>query len=142
MSSPRDPTRNPFDLLGIDPRSTPEAITALMRELAEEVDGDERRRLQGHWRQLTLHPDDRLKAAFFAHPAPARDLPALDDLDGLRRLRLSHGLGALPKALLDPAPDIAELVILPQLRPVARRPDRPAPTWPDVHPDDDVLLKL
>ncbi|MBH25051.1 MAG: hypothetical protein CMH57_11475, partial [Myxococcales bacterium] len=61
-----DPTLTPHRAHRLDPWQTPEAITEAMRELAEEADEDERRRLQGVWRELTLKREDQLRAAFFA----------------------------------------------------------------------------
>ncbi len=139
-----DPTRNPFADLRLDPRSSPEEITAVMRELAEDAPDAQRRTLQGQWRKLTLHPDDRLKAAFFAHTNPSRNLIDTLDRDTLTRLRLTPRRIKHSEAL-DPAaaPELADLVLLPPLRAEqsADGTERPS-DWPDVAPQDDVFLKL
>lgn len=151
-----DPTETPFAALRLNARSTPEAITDAMRELAEEADPEDRRRLQGQWRALTLHPVDRLRAAFFSHAAPARDLPDPLDPRARRRLKLTTTHAATPQALQpDSPPALADLVLLPALRQTAASPSEPRPDdgahvgqragqtpWPDIDPADDVLLKL
>lgn len=137
-----DPTDNPLTSLGLDPRSSPEEITEAMRELAEEASPEERRRLQGLWRQLTLHPEDRLRAAFFAHAHPRRGLLPLEGASPqalLRRYRLGGAPPVDTAALLEAPPAVADLVVLPS--PQARR-DAVKLRWPEVAPGDDPLLKM
>ena len=113
------------------------------------------RRLQGQWRELTLHPADRLRAAFFSHASPAPDLMDPFDDRARRRLRLHSSAAAPPALSPDSTPALAELVILPALRRSAASqsapradgasPDRAGEgraSWPDDDPVDDVLLKL
>ena len=59
---------NPFDLLGIDPRLDPKTLTELLRQRAERALPEERKRLQGLWRALTLKDSDRARWALLAHP--------------------------------------------------------------------------
>ncbi len=68
-----DDEANPFDLLGVDPRSGPQALTELLRRRAERALPEERKRLQGLWRQLTLKEEDRIRWALRAHPRGASD---------------------------------------------------------------------
>lgn len=60
--------QNPFDLLGIDPRTDAKTLTELLRQRAERALPEERKRLQGLWRQLTIKEADRLRLALLAHP--------------------------------------------------------------------------
>lgn len=133
-----DPTANPYELLGLDPWSTPEEITERMREMAEEAEPEERARLQAAWRELTLHPADRAKAAFFAHPKPSEvDLEDEEKLFARLRRRLARASARIEPAPLDLA--VADLVILPGVRAAAHA---RAVEWPDVAPEDDPLLDL
>lgn len=60
---------NPFERYGLDPREGIAAITARLKELAEDATDDaERERIRAAWEELTLHPRRRLRAALFAHP--------------------------------------------------------------------------
>ncbi len=59
---------NPFDLLGLDPRMTPQELTEELRQRAERALPEGRARLQGLWRKLTLKETDRLRWALLAHP--------------------------------------------------------------------------
>ncbi|MEL6181433.1 MAG: hypothetical protein AAFS10_20915, partial [Myxococcota bacterium] len=117
-----DPTVTPFRAHRLDPWQTPEALTEAFRELAEEADEEERRRLQGVWRQLTLKRDDQLRAALFAHAHPSNHLPDVEAMDTrqlVRTFRLgqpSRRTGSeLPEVLRDPRPMVADLVVLPPL---------------------------
>lgn len=62
---------NPFDELELDPRTTPQQLTDILRLRAERADDDEKQRIQSQWRALTLKESDRVKWAIFAHPRPA-----------------------------------------------------------------------
>ena len=73
---------NPFDQLGIDPRLGPQELTALLRQKAERALPEERKRLQGLWRKLTLKESDRIRWAFLAHP---RAQGTSNELDALIR---------------------------------------------------------
>jgi hypothetical protein len=60
---------NPFERYDLDPRDGIAAITARLKELAEDAKDDaERERIRAAWEELTLHPARRLRAALFAHP--------------------------------------------------------------------------
>lgn len=59
---------NPFDRYEIDPRASPEAITERFRELVADAPERERDALRAAWDALTMHPESRVRAAFFAHP--------------------------------------------------------------------------
>ncbi|MBX3210917.1 MAG: hypothetical protein KF850_02695 [Labilithrix sp.] len=60
---------NPFERYDLDPREGIAAITARLKELAEDArDEAERARIRAAWEELTLHPARRLRAALFAHP--------------------------------------------------------------------------
>lgn len=60
---------NPFERYDLDPRDGISAITARLKELAEDATDDaERERIRAAWEELTLDPARRLKAALFAHP--------------------------------------------------------------------------
>jgi len=143
-----DPTDTPFARLALDPWMPPEAITEAMRELAEDAEPEERRRLQGLWRELTLHPEERLDLAFFSHAHPASS----SSRTSASAEALSALLGAaphnvpLPTSLREHRPGVADLVLLPPLRMQLRGPARPGassePAWPDVAASDDPLLRL
>ncbi|WP_394842757.1 hypothetical protein LZC95_37515 [Pendulispora brunnea] len=70
--------KNPFEAYDIDPREGTRAITERFRELLEDATSDEEReRLRAAWEALTLHPAQRVRAAFGAHPVTgALPLPA------------------------------------------------------------------
>lgn len=60
---------NPFERYDLDPRDGIQAITARLRELAEDTeDPAERERIRAAWEELTVHPARRLRAALFAFP--------------------------------------------------------------------------
>lgn len=60
---------NPFERYDLDPHAGIEAITARLKELAEDAKDDaERERIRAAWEELTLHPARRLRAALLAHP--------------------------------------------------------------------------
>lgn len=59
---------NPFDVLGLDPRMNARQLTEALRQRAERAMPEERQRLQGLWRQLTLKETDRIRWALLAHP--------------------------------------------------------------------------
>lgn len=59
---------NPFDRYDLDPSSPPQAITERFRELVADAKESERDALRAAWDALTLHPEGRVRAAFFAHP--------------------------------------------------------------------------
>ena len=83
---------NPFERYDLDPRDGIEAITARLKELAEDAKDDaERERIRAAWEELTLHPARRLRAALLAHPEtrPPLGTPPL----GLRRRRDPSSLG-------------------------------------------------
>lgn len=60
---------NPFDRFDLDPREGVQAITARLKELAEDApDEAARQRIREAWEELTLHPARRMRAALFAAP--------------------------------------------------------------------------
>ncbi|MBL9108275.1 MAG: hypothetical protein JNM74_03345 [Myxococcales bacterium] len=63
-----EPSANPFERYGIDPASTPEVITERFRELVADASEAEREALRSAWDALTRNPEERVRAAFFAHP--------------------------------------------------------------------------
>ena len=92
---------NPYEAYDLDPTAGPKAITAQLRELAEDTDDElERARIREAWEALTMHPRRRLDLALQAHPesreAPGRpprpliagpaEPPALDELVALPSL--------------------------------------------------------
>jgi hypothetical protein len=133
-----DPTRNPFQRLGLDPWSSPEDITERLREMAEESEPEDRARLQAAWRELTLHPEDRARAAFFTHPHPS-DVAFVLDERGLKRLARALRRAAVPPEELATEPEVSDLVVLPG---VPATPVGAAVRWMDVDPADDPLLDL
>lgn len=60
---------NPFDELGLDPTSSPEGITEVLRRRAERASPDERERIKSLWRKLTINDDERVRLALRAHPS-------------------------------------------------------------------------
>jgi len=106
---------NPFDRYDIDPSSPPAVITERFRELVADADEAEREALRAAWDALTLHPEDRVRAAFFSHPetrpplgaAPRRRRAAPEEAP---RLSLS-GLLVLPglsQELPSGSPEVSE----------------------------------
>jgi hypothetical protein len=94
---------NPFERYGLDPRDGVAAITARLKELAEDAKDDaERERIRAAWEELTLHPARRLRAALEAHPETRAPLGGPPPLPRLRvtatELEL-RDLAALPSAL-------------------------------------------
>lgn len=76
---------NPFERYDLDPRDGVAAITARLKELAEDAkDEAERERLRAAWEELTLHPARRVRAALFAHPETRPPLGAPPPLARLR----------------------------------------------------------
>lgn len=93
---------NPFDRYDLDPRASPEAITERFRELVEGAPEHERDALRAAWDALTLHPEGRVRAAFFAHPETRPPLGAPP-----KRKR-----GAPPPEV---GPSLLGLLVLPEL---------------------------
>jgi hypothetical protein len=94
---------NPFERYGLDPRDGVAAITARLKELAEDAKDDaERERIRAAWEELTLHPARRLRAALDAHPETRAPLGGPPPLPRLRvtatELEL-RDLAARPSAL-------------------------------------------
>lgn len=96
---------NPYEAYDLDPSAGPEAITAKLRELAEDTDDElERARIREAWEALTMHPRRRLDLALQAHP------------------ETRPPVGRPPRPLLaGPAepPGLGELVALPSLAELA-----------------------
>ena len=110
---------NPFDVLGVDPRLDPQQLTEALRQRAERAMPEERKRLQGMWRKLTLKEADRVRWALLAHPRPGGQSRQLDELAG----RVPPFLSRRP---------------LPPLRPSALdalvAPEEPGSSTPPVRP--------
>jgi len=87
---------NPYEALDLSPELGLEEITEHLRELAEELPPEERRRIQGYWQALTLRRDDRIRHALMARPRRA-----IATLDQLRR-RLPPARSRPVPALTDP----------------------------------------
>lgn len=131
---------NPFERYDLDPRDGIAAITARLKELAEDATDDaERERIRAAWEELTLHPARRLRAALFAHPEtrsalgspprPARPSGAIEvtltfeELAPLPSLLVALGVGRLDVApYRDRAADPASLDDDPCLPPDLRAP--------------------
>lgn len=117
---------NLFERYDLDPREGPEAITARMRELIQEVPEEERERLRTDWEALTLHPRDRLQHALSAFPETRPPLgtppprtrrrrrePALELSDVLVIPSVAEAVGAEgPGEAPDPLPPLADDPIL------------------------------
>jgi hypothetical protein len=68
---------NPFERYDLDPHAGIEAITARLKELAEDAKDDAaREEIRAAWEELTLHPARRLRAALLAHPETRAPLGA------------------------------------------------------------------
>jgi hypothetical protein len=94
---------NPFDRYDLDPSSGPQAITERFRELvADAKDEPSREALRAAWDELTLHPEGRVRAAFFAHPETR---PPLGEPPRRRR----HAVADVPVLALE------GLLVLPEL---------------------------
>ena len=119
---------NPFDQLGLDPRLDPQELTALLRQKAERALPEERKRLQGLWRKLTLKESDRIRWAFLAHP---KHSGASNELDALIRKVPPHfSRFKLPKIIIR----LCDALVLPHQTRQKRLPVRP-PSYFDM--DDD-----
>ena len=71
---------NPFEQLGLNPRLNPKQLTQALQRRAERARPQERKRLQGLWRELTLKDTERVRWAFLTHPHLDDGASALDDL--------------------------------------------------------------
>lgn len=106
---------NPFERYDLDPRDGVAAITARLKELAEDATSDaEREQIRAAWELLTVHPERRLLAAIGAHPetrpplgappsgARERSGPvAIEPLELLELLARPSVKAALSPSLLD-----------------------------------------
>jgi hypothetical protein len=117
---------NPFERYGLDPRDGVVAITARLKELAEDAKDDaERERIRAAWEELTLHPARRLRAALDAHPETRAPLGMPPPLPRLRvpapELELRDlaarpsALAALPPSLRVSEPGVAGGIEAPPL---------------------------
>jgi hypothetical protein len=80
---------NPFERYDLDPKDGVAAITARLKELAEDARDDaERERVREAWEELTLHPARRLRAALLAHP---ESRPPLGAPPPMRRVAVAAG---------------------------------------------------
>lgn len=65
---------NPYERYELDPLAGPGAITARLRELAEDAEDElVRARIREAWEALTMHPRRRLDLALRAHPESRAD---------------------------------------------------------------------
>ena len=122
-----DEADNPFDRYDLDPSSPPQAITERFRELVADARESERDALRAAWDALTLHPEDRVRAAFLAHPETR---PALGDAP--RRRRASKADDPSGKC------SIAGLLVLPELVPLLD-PHAQSGSFPDANGARDAL---
>ncbi|RZO50545.1 MAG: hypothetical protein EVA89_34315 [Sandaracinaceae bacterium] len=120
---------NPFERYDLDPMQGPKAITERLRELAEAAPDEEtRKQVRAAWEALTMHPQDRLRAALQAHPD-------------------SHGLASAPPpppAITRPdqhAIELTDLVLRPSLVATLGLEARALAPLPDVPPEDDPMLR-
>ena len=96
---------NPFDVLGLDPRSSPSQLTTVLRERAEMALPEERAKLQGLWQKLTLKTRDRVRWALTAHPR-AHDVSGSNKtIDSLRRAIAPTFLRGTPEPLVTKVSD-------------------------------------
>lgn len=100
--APVTDAENPFDRYDLDPSSPPQAITERFRELVLDANEAERDVLRAAWDALTLHPEGRVRAAFFVHPETR---PPLGEPPRRRRGRPSE----------EPHVTLAGLLVLPEL---------------------------
>lgn len=141
MKDPHDELEadSPFDRYDIDPHAGPQAITERFRELVSEAPEAERDALRAAWDRLTLHPEERLRAVFLAHPETR---PPLGDPP--RRRRASPG--ATDAAAADePRASWLGLLVLPSLTALlpgeSRTAAAPRPTRGAWLGDDPVLAE-
>lgn len=127
---------SPFDRYDIAPDAGPQAITERFRELVADAPEEERDALRAAWDRLTLHPEERVRAVFLAHPETR---PPLGDPP--RRRRSAAGVGAAE----EPGASWLGLLVLPSLtallpgEPRAAAPRRARGAWLG---DDPVLVDL
>ncbi len=119
---------SPFDRYDIDPHAGPQAITERFRELVAEAPEADRDALRAAWDRLTLHPEERVRAAFLAHPE-TRPPPG----DAPRRRRPAPGASAD-----EPRASWLGLLVLPSLS--ALLPRAPGGAAPGAWLGDDPVL--
>lgn len=128
---------SPFDRYDIDPHAGPQAITERFRELVSEAPEAERDALRAAWDRLTLHPEERVRAVFLAHPETR---PPLGDPP--RRRRAPPGAIAAD----EPRASWLGLLVLPSLSALlpgeARAAAAPRPPPGAWLGDDPVLVDL
>jgi hypothetical protein len=103
---------NPFEAFDLDPTEGIAAITARLKELAEDAKTEEERnRIRAAWEELTLHPDRRLRAALFAHPETRRPLGLPPGSKRIERSAFELDLpdiAARPSVVANLPPDVRE----------------------------------
>ena len=89
-------TPNAFEVLQLDPLSTPEEIVAQAGRLRQTAaDEEELNRIRQAVQALTGQPEERLLHELLTHPAPCHAWPALDRFTGaFRRPPLPAGEAA------------------------------------------------
>ena len=143
--------KNPFERYDIDPMQGPTAITARLRELAEDAGEDERAEIRAAWEELTLHPLRRLSAAFGAHPETRPPLglpPRSTPLDPVPRAPArspaapgaEHPSAGSPGGAVDPPLALRDLALRPPIASALGDERRPGPR-PTASLDDDPILQ-
>jgi hypothetical protein len=128
------PSNNPFERFGIDPKEGPRAITERLRELAEEATEQDRAAIRAAWEELTLHPLRRLRAALGAHPLHPETSRTSPDYAPLKKRKVTteQALNLLDFA---PRPSVAH----PLRAFFAGAEQRARPSTPQPLDDDPVL---
>jgi hypothetical protein len=131
-----EPSKNPFERFGIDPKEGPRAITERLRELAEDATEENRAAIRAAWEELTLHPLRRLRAAIGAHPLHPDASRTSPDYAPLKKRKVST---EQPLALTDfaPRPSVAH-----PLRAFFASTDQRVRTSTPQPLDDDPVLAL
>lgn len=99
---------NPFELLGLNPRLNPQQLTQALQRRAERAKPEERKRLQGLWRELTLKDTERVKWAFLTHPHVDAES---SELDALIQALPPHFSRFKPEPLI---PQVVDALVLPE----------------------------
>ncbi len=122
-------SESPYDRYDLDPSAGPEAITERFRELMAEAPDSQRDALRAAWERLTLHPEARVRAAFFTHPETR---PPLGEAPRRRRAPIEVG---------EPRVTLAGLLVLPALTALLPEGSAPAPDRIDALENDPVLAE-
>lgn len=119
---------NPFELLGLNPRLNPQQLTQALQRRAERAKPEERKRLQGLWRALTLKDTERVRWAFLTHPHVDAES---SQRDALMRAVPPHISRFKPQPLVA---RVVDALVLPEGDQAQRLPCAPPHRF---HPDED-----